>query len=197
MNNSDLIEYTSKIVKIIGLIFVSFTVLSVVSQLIPPSKTASLEMEVTTEDNLPVNYTWIEFPKDKYKMDISVNFRPYTLDLGERDYSSVDAQGNNTVNLSVIANNSVVTSWGWSDWVNEGDYSMEFTITSDEIITLRFEFILEELNNQFEANWKITVTEVDGLKNLASGFREGFWIFLIIGGLSLLIGFKGLDRYIQ
>ena len=194
MDSSDLIELISKIVKIIGLILVFFAGLGVVSLIVPQSATESLEIEVTTEDSLPVNHYWVELPKDKYKMDISVIFRPYTLFLGDRNYYLVYAQGINMVNLSVIVDNIAITSWGWSDWVNEGEDSLEFILTSVENITLRFEFVLEELDKEFEANWEITVTEVDGLKKLASDFRQIILMNLILGGLALLIGYKGLDK---
>jgi hypothetical protein len=105
----------------------------------------------------------------------------------------VVAQGTNFANLSVVANNTVVTSWGWSDWVNKGEDSLKLLLNSTENITLRFGFILEELDKEFEANWKITITEIDWLKQTASDLQKGFWNNLIFGVLIIGILYKGSD----
>ncbi|MFX0211070.1 MAG: hypothetical protein ACFFDT_34140 [Candidatus Hodarchaeota archaeon] len=104
------------IVKVFGIISIILLLLAggiFLSWFINASlNTETFEIEVTTEDTLPVNHKWVELPKDNYKIGIFIKFQPYNHYslFSERNYGFVYPEGVNFANFSIMINNTPLTS---------------------------------------------------------------------------------------
>ena len=109
--------------------------------------------------------------------------------FGDRNYRFVYPEGVNFANFSMIVNNSALVSWGWSNWLDEGEELLTFKLNSTENITMRFFFTQEDSSVEFEAQWNIAITEVEDIKKYATDLRKRIFINFIAGGILIVIEF--------
>ncbi|MFX0058384.1 MAG: hypothetical protein ACFE8J_08805 [Candidatus Heimdallarchaeota archaeon] len=197
MNIVGFIKIILYLLGLFGILLLLFTVGGVVSFIIPPLTAETLDLEVTTEDTLPVTHKWVELPKGQYKTDIYLVFRPYRNFLGERQYKWVFPEGQNFANFSISTSNASLYSWGYSKWTlndENGEHTFNFQLNASENITLTFSFTQEDFDVEFEAQWCIVTTEVDLIKSIATDLRNKFLRRLVFGCIFTFVGFYLPER---